>query len=256
MSGQSISNGRGRDRGRGRSRGRGGGRSRGLGSTKGYGRANSKGVYRGSKRGRGSVNHIVSENLKPYAKGVIPMMVKPCNSGSLVISKGSVVEFTGDAIVNAADVKCSGGGGVDKAIHQAAGPIFREATRKIPVVQGARVPTGQARLTVGGNLKAKYVIHAVGPSYKRKGKSVEENHKLLASAYSSALKIANEKDDITSIGFCLLSAGIFRGNQKLQTVLEIGMDEITQNMKPGMEVHLIGYYDVEVRCLMQLAKQT
>jgi len=175
------------------------------------------------------------------------------NNGRVIISKGSVIDFTGDAIVNAADMKCSGGGGVDKAVHEAGGPILHEAVGELPAVSGVRVPTGQARLTVGGNLKAKYVIHAVGPSYTTKVRSAEANHALLANAYSCALTLANERSDISSVAFCLLSAGIYRGNQDLKTVLKIGLDAIVESIQPGMEVHLIGFFDIEVQTLMELA---
>jgi len=143
------------------------------------------------------------------------MMAILVNNGRIIISKGSVVEFTGDAIVNASDMKCSGDDGVDKAVHQIGGPLLREAICDMPSVSGVRVPIGQARLTVAGNLKANYVIHAVGPSYTEKGRSVEENNALLANAYSCALTLANERYDISSVGFCLLSAEVFRGNKML-----------------------------------------
>jgi len=247
--------GRGRGRGnlRGSTRGRGRGRSRGRGWNRGRGRGRTRGMVSFS-RGRRFASPS-AEDLTRYAKGVTPLMSIAVNNGRIIISRGSVVEFTGDAIVNAADTTCSGDYGIDKTIHQAGGPVLLEAIRDLPAVSGVRVPIGQARLTLAGNLKAKYVIHAVGPSYEDKGRSLEMNHALLANAYSCALTLANERYDISSIGFCLLSSGKFRGNQMMWTVLKIGMEAISEGIQPGMEVHLIGSSDDEVRVLMQLANK-
>jgi len=204
--------GRGGDRGRGRGRGRGRWWIRGRGRGRGRVQKNYK-SYGGL--GGGFVDKVIAEDLTRYARGVTPILAIPVNNGRFIISKGSVVEFTGDAIVNSSDTKCSGDGGVDKAVHQVGGPLLHEAISDMPSVSGVRVPIGQARLTVAGNLKAKYVIHAVGPSYTEKGRSLEENNLLLANAYSCALTLANERSDIRSVGFCLLSAEVFRGNKTL-----------------------------------------
>ena len=92
------------------------------------------------------------------------------------------------------------GGGVDGAINRAGGPKIQEEARKI-----GRCPTGQAVITTGGNLKARYVIHTVGPIY-RDGQSGEPE--LLASAYRESLKIASQRG-IKSLAFPSLSTGVY-----------------------------------------------
>jgi O-acetyl-ADP-ribose deacetylase (regulator of RNase III) len=105
-----------------------------------------------------------------------------------------------DAIVNAANGELAVGGGVCGAIHQAAGPALAEACRQI-----GGCPTGEARITPGFDLKAKYVIHAVGPRWMggRRGEA-----ELLASAYRAALKLAVE-NGVTTIAFPAISTGIY-----------------------------------------------
>ena len=86
---------------------------------------------------------------------------------SVRIQQGDLSKEAVDAIVNAANEKMLGGGGVDGAIHRAAGPALLEACREIPEVRPAvRCPTGEARITPGFELPARYVIHAVGPVYR------------------------------------------------------------------------------------------
>ncbi len=95
-----------------------------------------------------------------------------------------------DAIVNAANERMLGGGGVDGAIHRAAGPELLEACRRVPEVRpGVRCPTGESRITPGFRLSARFVIHTVGPVW-RGGQRGEPD--LLASCYRSALALARE----------------------------------------------------------------
>ena len=116
------------------------------------------------------------------------------------LEDGDITRQETEAIVNAANSRLAGGGGVDGAIHRAGGPAIMEECRKIGSCQ-----TGQAVITSGGNLKAKYVIHTVGPIYQGGGRG--EAH-LLASAYLESLKLAHKKG-IKSVAFPSLSTGAY-----------------------------------------------
>jgi O-acetyl-ADP-ribose deacetylase (regulator of RNase III) len=122
----------------------------------------------------------------------------------LRIIQGDITQQTTDAIVNAANSSLMGGGGVDGAIHRAGGPAILEECQQIVARQG-RLPTGQAVMTTGGNLKAKYVIHTVGPIWHG-GNSGEPE--LLASAYHESLKLATE-NKLNSIAFPSISTGAY-----------------------------------------------
>ena len=121
-------------------------------------------------------------------------------SGTIYIKKGDITKFDGDCIVNAANGTLLGGGGVDFAIHRAAGIrlFFKGFT-----MGGCK--TGNAKITSGYNLKAKYIIHAVGPKYSGKPRDRE----LLASCYIKSLDLAYEHD-IHSIAFPSISTGIYK----------------------------------------------
>jgi O-acetyl-ADP-ribose deacetylase len=113
--------------------------------------------------------------------------------------QGNIVDQDVDAIVNAANSSLSGGGGVDGAIHRAAGPELLAECRTL-----GRCPTGEARITKGYQLKARHVIHAVGPVYQGRPHDAE----LLASAYRSSLQLASQHG-IRSIAFPAISTGIY-----------------------------------------------
>jgi O-acetyl-ADP-ribose deacetylase (regulator of RNase III) len=122
--------------------------------------------------------------------------------GSSVIElvKGDITTEATDAIVNAANSGLRGGGGVDGAIHSVGGPEIMAECRRI-----GGCPTGGAVLTTGGNLKAKYVIHAVGPVYRGGTKGEEA---LLAGAYRASLEIAS-KEGVKSLAFPSISTGAY-----------------------------------------------
>ena len=118
----------------------------------------------------------------------------------LELVEGDITRQDTEAIVNAVNEQLRVGGGVDGAINRAGGPQIQEEARRI-----GRCPTGQAVITTGGNLKAKYVIHTVGPIYHGGQQGEEE---LLASAYRESLKVASERE-IKSLAFPSLSTGVY-----------------------------------------------
>lgn len=123
------------------------------------------------------------------------------NDTLISLVRGDITLEETDAIVNAANERLAGGGGVDGAIHRAGGPAIMEECRRIK----GGCPTGTAVITIGGNLKARFVIHTVGPIY-RDGTHNEPG--LLESAYHSSLALAVEKG-LKSVAFPSISTGVY-----------------------------------------------
>ena len=117
----------------------------------------------------------------------------------LEIQQGDITRLDVDAIVNAANTKLLGGGGVDGAIHRAAGPELLEECRSI-----GGCPTGEARITRGYNLPARHVIHTVGPVYSGKPRDSQ----LLTGCYKNSLTLAVE-NNLTSVAFPAISCGVY-----------------------------------------------
>jgi O-acetyl-ADP-ribose deacetylase len=122
----------------------------------------------------------------------------------LSITQGDITQQDTDAIVNAANSGLMGGGGVDGAIHSAGGPAILEECKKIVRKQGT-LPAGQAVITTGGRMKARHVIHTVGPIWY--GGSHQEPD-LLASAYRESLKLA-AANNLASVSFPSISTGAY-----------------------------------------------
>jgi len=125
---------------------------------------------------------------------------------TVLLIEGDIVRQDAEAVANAANGGLLGGGGVDGAIHRAAGPRLLEACREAKKsLEGGRLPTGQAVITPGFNLKAKCVIHCVGPVYASAGAQAPA---LLASCYRNAMRLCNESR-IRSIAFPSISTGVY-----------------------------------------------
>lgn len=123
---------------------------------------------------------------------------------TLDVQQGDITTLKVDAIVNAANSSLMGGGGVDGAIHRAGGPAILEACKEIVRRQG-ECPTGEAVITTGGKLPAKYVIHTVGPVWRGGAQGEAEK---LANCYRKSLRLA-EQNGCTSIAFPNISTGVY-----------------------------------------------
>ena len=124
----------------------------------------------------------------------------------VIIKVGDITQEDVDAIVNAANTTLLGGGGVDGAIHRAGGPAILAACRKIRESEYPDgLPAGEAVITTGGNLRAKYVIHTVGPIYGTNGGRDAE---LLAACYENSIALASEHQ-LTTIAFPAISTGAY-----------------------------------------------
>jgi len=148
----------------------------------------------------------------------------------LELVEGDITQQDTEAIVNAANKQLRVGGGVDGAINRAGGPKIQEEARKI-----GHCPTGQAVITTGGNLKAKYVIHAVGPMYLdgRRGESDQ-----LASAYRESLKIASDKS-IKSLAFPSISTGVY--GYPIPDAAKIALGTIKDYLSEHPEIELVRF---------------
>ncbi|MDQ4027931.1 MAG: O-acetyl-ADP-ribose deacetylase [Actinomycetota bacterium] len=119
--------------------------------------------------------------------------------------QGDITQQQVDAIVNAANSSLMGGGGVDGAIHRAAGPALLEECRRIRAERDPDgLPTGQAVATMAGDLPARWVIHTVGPVFSKS----EDQSQLLASCHTASLRIADELG-AASVAFPAISTGVY-----------------------------------------------
>ena len=126
------------------------------------------------------------------------------NQTRLSLMQGDITRQETEAVVNAANSSLMGGGGVDGAIHRAGGPAILEECKKIRAERGP-LPVGEAVITTAGNMKARYVIHTVGPIWHGGDTGEPE---LLASAYRESLKLASE-NHLSSISFPSISTGAY-----------------------------------------------
>ena len=148
----------------------------------------------------------------------------------LEIVQGDITQQETEAIGNAANSALAGGGGVDGAIHRAGGPsIMAELKAKY---KGC--PTGSAVITSGGNLKARYVIHAVGPRYSGSAKDAE----LLSGAYRKSLELCTQKK-ISSIAFPSISTGIY--GYPVEEASQIALRTVMDYLQDHPEIKLVRF---------------
>ena len=165
----------------------------------------------------------------------------------LELIKGDITTLKVDAIVNAANTALLGGGGVDGAIHKAAGPALLDECRKLKGCE-----TGKAKITGGYNLKAKYVIHTVGPIWQ--GGSSDE-HSLLASCYQSTLDIAKE-NRIKTIAFPGISTGVYGFPKDLAAMIAVNETRrfLEKNILPE-KVIFVAFCDESYKIYSKLLNQ-
>jgi O-acetyl-ADP-ribose deacetylase (regulator of RNase III) len=148
--------------------------------------------------------------------------------GRITVVQGDITRLATDAIVNAANTSLLGGGGVDGAIHRAAGPGLLEECRALG---GAR--TGEAKITAGHGLPARHVIHAVGPVWQG-GASGEDE--ALASCYRISMRLAAERG-LRSIAFPAISTGVYRF--PLERATRIAVAEVARALEAGTSVERV-----------------
>jgi O-acetyl-ADP-ribose deacetylase (regulator of RNase III) len=169
-------------------------------------------------------------------------------NGRIQVTVGDITQLEVDAIVNAANASLLGGGGVDGAIHRAGGPQILAACREIRRIQYPQgLPTGEAVLTTAGNLRARYVIHTVGPIW-----DVDANPEvLLASCYRSSLRLA-VAHDLREIAFPSISTGAFcyPKPRAAQVVSQLLSDELSR--PSSLErVHLVFFASADATEFMR-----
>ena len=168
------------------------------------------------------------------------------------IRKGSITEYAGTSIVNAANEQNLGGGGVDGAISKAGGQSLHHARTNMSNIWGnVKIRTGDARITSGGDLPCKYVIHAVGPNLNKSPHDIN----LLQSSYLSCISEAY-RYNIKDIAFPIISGGIFKGCYSLQTMINKAFDALIGNEKDIKEIVFYGFTEEEVKKLIiRLSKE-
>ena len=152
------------------------------------------------------------------------------NKDRIAIFQGDITTLPVDAIVNAANESLLGGAGVDGAIHRAAGPRLLEECRSL-----GGCPTGEAKLTGGYELPARYVIHTVGPIWAGGGQGEDE---LLAGCYRNCFAVA-EENHIRSIAFPAISTGAYRFPIELAT--RIAVDELSKFLRTNLSVEKVTF---------------
>jgi O-acetyl-ADP-ribose deacetylase (regulator of RNase III) len=151
-------------------------------------------------------------------------------AGRLELVQGDITTQDTDAIVNAANTTLLGGGGVDGAIHRAGGPAILAECRTL-----GGCATGDAKITTGGRLRARYVIHAVGPVYRPGGRREAE---LLASAYRRSLEVASAHG-VRSVAFPSISTGAYR--YPIREAAAIAIATVAEYLRAHEEIELVRF---------------
>jgi len=172
------------------------------------------------------------------------------HQSTLEIVQGDITQQEIAALGNAANSALAGGGGVDGAIHRAGGPILMSELKS----KYKGCPTGSAVITSGGNLKAKYVIHAVGPRYSGSPRDAE----LLSSAYRKSLELCTQ-NKIDSIAFPSISTGIY--GYPVEEASRIALKTVADHLKEHPEIKLVRFvlfdsrtFEVYKEALQELIK--
>lgn len=158
------------------------------------------------------------------------------HQSTLEVTQGDITQQNTMAIGNAANSALAGGGGVDGAIHRAGGPAIMAELR----ARYKGCPTGSAVITSGGNLKTKYVIHAVGPRYSGSAKDAE----LLSGAYQKSLELCTQ-NKISSITFPSISTGIY--GYPVEKASRIALKTVTGYLKDHPEIQLVRFVLFDLR---------
>ena len=171
-------------------------------------------------------------------------MKRTLGEASIDVVTGDITRETVDAIVNAANTTLLGGGGVDGAIHRAGGPAILEACRQL---NGCS--TGDAKITTGGHLAAKYVIHTVGPVYR------DGNHgepELLASCYRRSLEVALE-NKVKTIAFPAISCGVYGYPIPDAAAIAVGTVARFLLSNPGIDLVRFVLFSEDIRAIFASA---
>jgi O-acetyl-ADP-ribose deacetylase (regulator of RNase III) len=176
---------------------------------------------------------------------------KQVGRSAIELVEGDITTQTVDAIVNAANSRLVGGGGVDGAIHRAGGPSIMEECRRI-----GGCPTGQAVITTGGDLPAHHVIHGVGPVYADGNRGEPE---ALKSAYQSSLRVGSE-NGCRSVAFPSISTGAYR--YPIREAAGIALEACLEYVRSHPEIELVRFvlfshadYEVYRETLDTLSKE-
>lgn len=176
------------------------------------------------------------------------------NGHAICLTRGDITDQDADAIVNAANPSLMGGGGVDAAIHRRGGPSILEECRQIRRSRHPHgLPTGEAVITAGGGLRARHVIHTVGPVWRG---GAQGEPQLLARAYSNALKLA-AYHGLRTIAFPSISTGAYGYpvNAAATVALTTARDFLKENRLPETVVFVL-HSEADLETYIRKAEQT